>query len=196
MGDGAFPRERSLREARAIFEALPRGTVRVALSLSADADVVARVVEEAQPDVLHVGAATELVRPDAVAAWKARFPGVAWMRSIPIVGEEVVVEAARWEGVADWLLLDSHLPGDRQIGARGVPHDWRISRRIVEATTIPVILAGGLGPGNVADAVRIVRPAGVDSKTKTDRVGGAGKDLAAVARFVAAARAAASTLGG
>ena len=53
------------------------------------------------------------------------------------------------------------------IGAAGVTHDWRVDRAIVEAVKLPVILAGGLGPDNVADAIRAVRPAGVDSLTKT-----------------------------
>ena len=73
-------------------------------------------------------------------------------------------------------------------------HDWNISRRIVEAVTVPVILAGGLGPDNVAAAIRAVRPAGVDSKTKTDRAGSHAKDLDRVRRFVTAARAAAEII--
>jgi phosphoribosylanthranilate isomerase len=93
--------------------------------------------------------------------------------------------------VADFLLLDSYRPADEQIGALGVTHDWRISRRIVEISAIPVILAGGLGPDNVADAIRVVRPAGVDSKTRTDRAGSHAKDLERVRRFHEAARAAA-----
>jgi phosphoribosylanthranilate isomerase len=87
-------------------------------------------------------------------------------------------------------LLDSYRPADRQIGALGVTHDWRISRRIVEAVRTPVILAGGLGLNNVAEAIRTVRPAGVDSKTRTDRDGSHAKDIERVRRFHEAARAA------
>jgi phosphoribosylanthranilate isomerase len=90
----------------------------------------------------------------------------------------------------DLLLLDSYRPLDRHIGALGTTHDWSISRRIVELVRVPVILAGGLGPENVADAIRRVRPAGVDSKTKTDREGSHAKDLDRVRRFHQAARAA------
>jgi phosphoribosylanthranilate isomerase len=68
-----------------------------------------------------------------------------------------------------------------------VTHDWSISRRIVELLRTPVILAGGLGPDNVADAIRVVRPAGVDSKTKTDRDGSHAQDLDRVRRFHQAA---------
>jgi phosphoribosylanthranilate isomerase len=114
------------------------------------------------------------------------------MRSIPVVDESAIDAAESYDGVVDWLLLDSHVPGDAQIGAVGRTHDWTISRRIVDAVTTQVILAGGLSPENVADAIRAVDPDGVDSKTRTDRADGAGKDLDAVRAFVAAAHAAAS----
>jgi phosphoribosylanthranilate isomerase len=58
----------------------------------------------------------------------------------------------------------------------------------------PVIIAGGLGPDNVVDAIRAVQPAGVDSKTKTDKDDGSHtKDLQKVRRFVARAKAHAAT---
>jgi phosphoribosylanthranilate isomerase len=189
VGDGAFPREVRPRAARAIFQVLPIATKRVALSLSADPEQIARVAAEAWPDILHLGAALELLPADAVRGLKARLGSVPIMRSIPVVDHGAVAAAQTYDGVADWLLLDSHVPGDAQIGAVGRTHDWAISRRIVEGVATPVILAGGLSPQNVADAIRAVRPAGVDSKTRTDRADGAGKDLDAVGGFVAAARA-------
>jgi phosphoribosylanthranilate isomerase len=110
------------------------------------------------------------------------------MRSVPVVGEKSIEIARSYDGIVDFLLLDSHRESDRQIGALGVTHDWQISRRIVELVRTPVILAGGLGPDNVADATRVVRPAGVDSKTKTDRDGSHAKDIERVRRFHEAAR--------
>jgi len=190
VGDGGFPRELAPAAARAVFAVLPRGVRRVALSLSADEAAIARAAEASGLDLLHLGAATELLGPDALRALKARFPHLPIMRSIPVVGPDSVAVAQAYEGIADLLLLDSHVPGDRQIGAVGRTHDWTISRRIVASVALPAILAGGLGPDNVADAIRAVRPFGVDSKTRTDRADGAGKDLALVGAFVAAARAA------
>ena len=102
--------------------------------------------------------------------------------------DESIEIARSYDGIVDFLLLDSHRESDRQIGALGVTHDWTISRRIVELVRTPVILAGGLGPDNVAEAIRAVRPAGVDSKTKTDRDGSQAKDIERVRRFHEAAR--------
>ena len=99
-----------------------------------------------------------------------------------------IIGKPAYDRVADWLLLDSHKPGDTQIGALGVTHDWSLSARIVATVAIPVVLAGGLGPHNVAEAIEAVRPYGVDSKTKTDRNSGAGKDLAQVKDFVQIAK--------
>lgn len=49
-----------------------------------------------------------------------------------------------------------------ELGGTGRTHDWDVSWRIVEAVEVPVILAGGLNPGNVAEAMRLVKPYAVD----------------------------------
>jgi phosphoribosylanthranilate isomerase len=60
------------------------------------------------------------------------------------------------------LLLDSGRPSTQELGGTGRVHDWTVSERCVAAAARPVFLAGGLHPGNVADALRQVRPFGVD----------------------------------
>lgn len=188
VGDGGFPRELTTDRASALFAALPTGAKRVALSLSADPAEIARVVEQTRPDIIHIGAAVELFSVRDTQVLKTALPDVRVMRAIPIVDEASIECARDYRGVADFLLLDSHDPGDRQIGARGRVHDWSISRRIVDEAGVPAILAGGLDPDNVAAAIAAVRPSGVDSKTKTDRADGNGKDLDKVRRFVSAAK--------
>lgn len=68
---------------------------------------------------------------------------------------------ARLKDTAEAVLLDSSAGGKR--GGTGVVHDWTKSREITARSPLPVILAGGLNPGNVADAVRTVGPFGVDT---------------------------------
>jgi phosphoribosylanthranilate isomerase len=65
----------------------------------------------------------------------------------------------------DTFITDTFDPKTGASGATGKTHDWRVSRRIVELTNRPVILAGGLTPENVKRAILEVRPAGVDSHT-------------------------------
>jgi phosphoribosylanthranilate isomerase len=188
VGDGGFPRELSIGQANAIFAAVPPGTRRVALSLSADPEQVARMVVETQPDIIQLQAAIEDFPVAMTRALKRRLAPIPIMRAIPVIDETSIEIAASYQGAADWLLLDSWDADTGQFGALGRTHDWTLSRRIVERVDIPVILAGGLGPENVGAAIAAVRPAGVDSKTKTDRADGTAKDLEKVRAFVAAAK--------
>jgi phosphoribosylanthranilate isomerase len=192
VGDGAFPREQSLAAAAAIRAAVRQPGRCSALFLSADIGRIAEMADVLAPDIVHLGAAIELLTPADCASLRGIMPNALLMRSIPIIGEGAVALALSYQEAVDFLLLDSHNPGDAQIGALGITHDWLISERIVRAVRIPAILAGGLGPENVAEAIRCVRPAGVDSKTKTDVVGTHVKDLGRVGAFVTAARAARS----
>ena len=91
-------------------------------------------------------------------------PGIAIVQVIHVVGEESIEEAISIAGDVDGILLDS---GDRslavkQLGGTGKKHDWSISKKIREAVKVPVFLAGGLNPENVAEAIKIVAPFGLD----------------------------------
>ena len=188
VGPGEFPRELGPERALEIFDAVQHPSQRVALSLSHDLDAVSSIVEATAPDVLHLGTTLELLSTDGVVELKRRFPRLSIMRTIPVVSEASIDAASRYDGVADWLLLDTQEPGAAVIGATGKTHDWGLSRRIVETVGIPVVLAGGLGPDNVAEAIRSVRPAGVDSKTRTDRAAGNGKDVDKIRELVRQSR--------
>jgi phosphoribosylanthranilate isomerase len=188
VGDGAFPRELPVAQARAIFAAVPPHAKRVALSLAAELAEVLRVARETRPDMLQVQAGAQDFPTDRLCALKALVPDIAIIRAVPIIDASAVEIARSYRGLADFLLLDSYDPASRQFGALGRAHDWQLSRRVVDEVGIPAILAGGLGPGNVAAAIAAVRPAGVDSKTATDCADGTAKDVDKVRAFVAAAK--------
>lgn len=189
VGDGSFPRERTINHARLIFSAIPSSSKGLALLLSSDVRLVQHVISELKPAILHLGASTDLLTPSMVRDLKKQCSPLTVMRSIPVVDDESIAIAKSYDGIADMLLLDSHRPGDRQIGALGITHSWEIDRKIVESVRTPVIIAGGLGPDNIIDAIRTVRPAGVDSKTKTDKDDRSHtKDLQKIKRFVAQAK--------
>jgi phosphoribosylanthranilate isomerase len=105
-----------------------------------------------------------------------------------VIDEQSLPLAQQYDGLVEYLLLDTYQPGETQVGATGAPHDWDLSRRIVRSVHTPVILAGDLGPQNVADAIRTVRPAGVDSKTHTDQDDGPCKDIEQVRALVRIAK--------
>jgi phosphoribosylanthranilate isomerase len=97
---------------------------------------------------------------------------------------QMVLETAPY--VAAYI-TDTFNPATGQEGATGLTHDWSISRRLVELSPRPVILAGGLTPDNVAEAIRLVGPAGVDTHTGVEGPDGR-KSAAKVRAFVEAAR--------
>jgi len=146
VGDGSFPRERTIDNARAIFSAIQTKSKGLALLLSSDVRFIEHAISELKPVILHLGASTDLLTASAVKDLKKRCGHLVVMRSIPVVDDESIAIAKTYDGIADMLLLDSHQPGDRQIGALGVTHSWDIDRKIVESVKIPVIIAGGLGP--------------------------------------------------
>src|SRR4029077_1249018 len=152
VGEGSFPREQTIEKAREIFAAIPTGSKASALSLSRDVDLIVRLTAALLPDILHLGAAPQYLSPEQLLTLKAEFPQISLMRSIPVVDESSIALARSYDGIADWLLLDSYKSGDRQIGAMGVTHSWELDGRIIESVSIPVIIAGGLGPENVREA--------------------------------------------
>ena len=192
VGDGSFPRELSVASALEIGASVEPPSRLCALFLSADIARVAEAVRQLRPSIVHLGAAPDLLGPQEVWALKRAIGTYPIMRSVPVTGPESLGVARSYEGIVDFVLLDSYSVNDRQIGALGVTHDWNISRQIARSLTTPVVLAGGLGPDNVAEAIRVVRPAGVDAKTKTDKAETHAKDLEKVRAFVAAAKSAAS----
>jgi phosphoribosylanthranilate isomerase len=108
----------------------------------------------------------------AHGALRAELPGVRIVQVIHVTGEESVDEALNVAAGVDALLLDSGNPrlAVKELGGTGRRHDWALSRRIVDASPVPVYLAGGLNAGNVREAVETVRPYGVDvcSGVRTD----------------------------
>jgi phosphoribosylanthranilate isomerase len=186
-----LPGEVGIARAAEVCGALRGVATSVALSVEDDLDAIEMMVHEVRPDILHLCGPPGAVSPPGVEALRRRCPAVAVMQAIAVTGPDAVAAAQQYAPVADYLLLDSVAPGIPGVGAAGAVHDWEVSAAIVAAVDLPVLLAGGLSPENVADAVAAVRPWGVDSLTHTNRAiegGGFRKDLDAVARFVAAAR--------
>lgn len=116
-------------------------------------------------------------------------PGIRLVQVIHVVGEASHDEAMAAAKDADALLLDSGNPAlqIKELGGTGRVHDWTISRRICTDAGIPVFLAGGLRPENVADALAATGATGVDicSGVRSD----GHLDRAKLDRFIAAVRA-------
>jgi len=99
-------------------------------------------------------------------------PGISLVQVIHVTGPEAVHEALAISSHVDAILLDSGNQSlkVKELGGTGRTHDWALSRAIRESVEVPVYLAGGLKPENVGEAIRAVRPFGVDvcSGLRTD----------------------------
>ena len=174
------PRKISLAQAERIMEEMPFTTAGVMV-------IMPRSVEEALNMYLAV-------RPDFIQLHGSEPPSFVRelrglvscniIKTIHVRGEESIAEARRYVNYVDAILLDTP---SRQGGGSGRVHDWEVSRRIVETVPKPVILAGGLTPENVAEAVRAVRPYAVDVSSGVEAAPGK-KDPEKVRLFIARAK--------
>jgi phosphoribosylanthranilate isomerase len=114
----------------------------------------------------------DVPEPGAIDAIRLVLPAVKIAQVIHVRSERSVDEALQAAEKADALLLDSGNPAlkVKELGGTGRVHDWRLSRRIVERSPVPVFLAGGLHAGNVREAIDRVQPFAVDlcSGVRTD----------------------------
>jgi phosphoribosylanthranilate isomerase len=131
------------------------------------------------------------VPPEAVAALRGRAPQLRVAKSLVVHGgdlERLRDAQDRYAPHVDAFVTDSFDPATGASGATGRLHDWRISRALAARSPCPLVLAGGLTPGNVRRAILAVRPAAVDAHTGVEGPDGR-KSPALVRRFVAEARA-------
>ena len=103
--------------------------------------------------------------------------------------EELKENVRKFSPFVDAFITDTYDPATGASGATGKTHDWEISRSLRELSPLPLILAGGLNPENVKEAIEFVRPAGVDSHTGVENESGR-KDELLVRKFISEANAA------
>lgn len=171
-------------KANGVLSGVTNPAKKVLLTPSNDLDDINEIISRTKFDILHLIAEPTEISPDDVRTLKKRIPNLQVMRTIPVTDNESISLAKQYDKIADYLLLDSRSKTTGLIGSTGEPHDWNVSRKIVTSVSIPVILAGGLGPDNVAEAIAKVHPYGVDSKTKTNKPGSSEKDFEKVKLFV------------
>ena len=193
------------------------GAVSSLIPLYTDPDAVLDTLDHHHPDIVHFCDRLADAKNPAVdqalslqELVRKRFPEIRIMRSIPIGrpgaadSREVLSLAAKLEPLSDYFLTDTVIgtaagatdtdqPVNGFVGITGMTCDWDVAARLVADCRIPVILAGGISPENVAAGIRKVRPYGVDSCTCTNAQDALGnpirfkKDVARVEQLVLAA---------
>ena len=167
------PRYLAAERALGIRDALPPFVQTVALFVNPDAAQVAQVIGRVRPGLLQF-------HGDETPAFCSQF-GMPYIKACRVksdVRSEVdLLEYLRpFSGAAAWL-LDSHV---EEYGGVGESFDWSLAPQRLER---PLILSGGLERGNVAEAIRRVRPWGVDVSSGVESAKGI-KDAAKIAAFI------------
>lgn len=175
------PRHLTLAEAREVAEAMPEGFSRVALTVNATDAELDLITEAVRLDMLQLHGAES---PERVAAVRARY-GLPVMKAIGVAEEADLAAIPLYAEVADQILVDARPPrGAALPGGNGLAFDWRLiaGRR----WRLPWMLAGGLTPGNVAEAIRATGADQVDVSSGVESAPGS-KDPALIAAFTARA---------
>lgn len=169
------PRNLPPDRARDVLAAAPDGVRRVAVTVARTPDRLARIAEAVAPDVLQLHDGAD---PTTLDGLRTRFPDLdVWVATDP--GEGVP------DGPYDAALVDARTPDG--YGGTGRTLDWDEARALrVELAPTPVILAGGLTPDNVGQAIEAVAPDGVDAASGVETDGR--KDPHRVRAFIARAR--------
>ena len=178
------------------------GRISSLIPLFSDLEIIRRLIDYYQPDIIHFCEALPLNPSDDAGCRpllgsqqmiRAEYPDLKIMRSVPIgkPGFSRAVPslelAAKFEPFSDYFLTDTLLlpaaavsaaqPVAGFVGITGETCDWEVARALVLQADIPVILAGGLSPKNVEAGIARVAPAGVDSCTATNQVDAEGRPI-------------------
>ena len=178
------PRNLMPAEAGRLRQAAKGRARAVAVTVDADDALLDAIVAEMAPDMLQLhGKET----PERVAEVKARH-GLPVMKAFSVAEKDDLEKIASFRDVADRFLFDAKPPKGAELpGGNGVPFDWTVLAGLDPA--IDYMLSGGLTPQNVAEAIRLVAPPGIDVSSGVERAPGV-KDVGMIEAFFAAVRAA------
>ena len=176
------PRHLALGQARELALAAPLGLAKVGLVVDASDDDLAAITQAVPLDMLQLHGHES---PARVAEVRARF-GLPVMKAVGVAEAADLPAIADYEAVADQILLDAKAPKGAVLpGGNGLAFDWRLIAG--RQWTRPWMLAGGLTPENVAQAVALTGANQVDVSSGVESAPGV-KDGAKIVAFVAAAQ--------
>ncbi|MCU4971645.1 phosphoribosylanthranilate isomerase [Halobacteria archaeon AArc-m2/3/4] len=170
------PREVSVDRAADLVAATPPFVTSVLVTMPSNPDQAIELLERVRPDAVQIHGTLSPAELEVVHAKTDASRSV-----LAVVDADDLETAVAYDDVADALVVDS-IDADGG-GGTGETHDWERTRAATDDLESPVVLAGGLTPENVADAVRTVDPFAVDVASGVEERGGI-KDPDAVRSFV------------
>ena len=144
-----------------IVQQVPNSIDTFLLTSETSADKIIAQLQKVNTSVIQL---VDQIEPSEYKKIRDYLPQVQLVQVIHVTGSEAILEAQKISSYVDTILLDSGNPGlaVKELGGTGRTHNWKISRQIIDSLDIPVYLAGGLKPENIQEAIRAVKPFGVD----------------------------------
>lgn len=183
------PRKLNLSTAAALISKVPKCLDSVMVIMPENSAIALELIEKVKPDIVQIHSDLSPVELEIIRE-KADIPIIKTL-SIPAgmgasrvqsIVKRLLDKVCELEesGAVDSVLLDSGIAG--KTGGTGCIHDWDLSRRVAEKTELPLILAGGLRPENVQEAIRVVLPYAVDTASGVETLGK--KDAVKIRSFI------------
>lgn len=178
VGVPSSPRNLTLEKAEKLMKYVPIFVDSVVVTPASNINSLIKTYETLRPDAIQIHGENPL---DA-SVIREKMRDVRLIKTVYVKIADVINEAVKVSGFFDAVLLDSFAQG--KYGGTGVVHDWQLSRQIRQMIEPkPLILAGGLNPENVQDAIRIVQPYAVDVSSSVELSPGV-KDPQKVFEFI------------
>ena len=175
------PRSLTVEDARSLALEIPEGVAKVALTVDASDDLLDEITANVPCDMLQLHGNESVGR---VAAIKTRY-GLPVMKAVGIADAPDLEAIDAYSDVADQILVDAKPPRDSELpGGNGLSFDWRLIAG--RKWSVPWMLAGGLTPENVEEAVRLTGARQVDVSSGVESAPGV-KDASAIRAFIEAA---------
>lgn len=152
----------SVNKAKEIIEALPPFVSSVIITHLEDSKEIINILKESKANAVQLHS---YIKESEVEKIKQELPYVKILRLIHVSDDGKILNELEDNFIGDCLFLDSINTKTNQFGGTGLTHDWNKSAEIVKSSKLPVILAGGLNPNNVSEAIKIVKPYGVDTNS-------------------------------
>lgn len=146
-------------DARAILAMLPPFVSGVLVSHLSEPSELLALIDQVRPTAVQIHSPMAV---DAVAQVRHLHPGLTLIKAVHCEQGNPMALVERYAAVVDGVVADSSNPSTGQVGGTGLTHDWDQTARLVQQSSTPVLLAGGLNPDNVRQAIARVNPWGVD----------------------------------
>ncbi|AKB75048.1 Phosphoribosylanthranilate isomerase [Methanosarcina lacustris Z-7289] len=183
------PRKLDSDTTAALISKVPKFLDSVMVIMPENSTSALELIDKVRPDIVQIHSNLPLLELEIIRE-KADIPIIKTL-SVPAgrgasklhnLVKRLLEDVRKMEesGAVDSVLLDSGVAG--KTGGTGCVHDWDLSRRIADETELPLILAGGLKPENVQDAIRAVSPYAVDTASGVETCGK--KDAVKIRTFI------------